>query len=93
MKNQMRNTAKNVALNMIRDIPLVKEYRKGVRVVNVISGLTKSKDPLEVLSAAFRQVPGARNCLKAINYTYNPSKIVLDIGKKVITTALNAGSL
>jgi hypothetical protein len=93
MRNQMRNTAKNVALNMVRDVPLVKEYRNGVRVVNVISGLTKSKDPLEVLSAAFRQVPGARNCIKAINYTYNPSKIVLDIGKKVITTALNAGSL
>lgn len=93
MKNQMRNTAKNVALNMVRDVPMVKEYRNGVRVVNVISGLTKSKDPLEVLSAAFRQVPGARNCIKAINYTYNPSKIVLDIGKKVITTALNAGSL
>ena len=25
------------------------------------------------------------------NYAYNPSKIVLDIGKKVLTTALNTG--
>jgi hypothetical protein len=29
--------------------------------------------------------------MKAINYAYNPSKIVLDIGKKVLTTALNTG--
>jgi len=35
--------------------------------------------------------PGAKECIKAINYAYNPSKIVLDIGKKVLTTTLNTG--
>jgi len=55
--------------------------------------LANAKDPLDALSAVFKQVPGAKECIKAINYAYNPSKIVLDIGKKVLTMGLNAGSL
>ena len=93
MKNQMRNTAKNVAMSIARDVPGVKEYNKASRVVNTTVKLVNAKDPLDALSAVFKQVPGAKECIKAINYAYNPSKIALDIGKKVLTTGLNAGSL
>jgi hypothetical protein len=85
----MRNTAKSVALSIVRDVPGVKEYNKASQVVNTATHLAKAKDPLDALSAVFKQVPGAKECIKAINYVYNPSKIVLDIGKKVLTTALN----
>jgi hypothetical protein len=91
MKNQMRNTAKSVALSIARDLPGVKEYNKASRVVNTAMNLINAKDPLDALSAVFKQVPGAKECIKAINYAYNPSKIILDIGKKVLTTALNTG--
>jgi hypothetical protein len=91
MKNQMRNTAKSVALSIARDLPGVKEYNKASRVVNTAMNLINAKDPLDALSAVFKQVPGAKECIKAINYAYNPSKIILDIGKKVLTTALNSG--
>jgi hypothetical protein len=91
MKNQMRNTAKSVALSLARDVPGVKEYNKASQVVNTATLLANAKDPLDALSAVFKQVPGAKECIKAINYAYNPSKIVLDIGKKVLTTALNTG--
>src|SRR5664280_2160935 len=93
MKNQMRNTAKSVALSIARDLPGVKEYNKVSQVVNTVSLLANAKDPLDALSAVFKQVPGAKECIKAINYAYNPSKIVLDVVKKILTTALNAGSL
>jgi len=91
MKNQMRNTAKSVALSIVRDVPGVKEYNKASRVVNTAVNLANAKDPLDALSAVFRNVPGAQECIKAINYAYNPSKIVLDVAKKVLTTALNTG--
>jgi hypothetical protein len=91
MKNQMRNTAKIVAMSIARDLPGAKEYNKASQVVNTALSLAKAKDPLDALSTVFKQVPGAKECIKAINYAYNPSKIVLDIGKKVFTTALNAG--
>jgi hypothetical protein len=55
--------------------------------------LANAKDPLDALSAVFKQVPGAKECIKAINYAYNPSKIVLDIGKKALSMGLSAGSL
>jgi hypothetical protein len=91
MKVQMRNTAKSVAMNIARDLPGVKEYNKVSRVVNTAMNLANAKDPLDALSAVFKQVPGAKECIKAINYVYNPSKIVLDIGKRVLTTTLNTG--
>ena len=91
MKNQMRNTAKSVAMSIARDVPGVKEYNKASRVVNTAMNLANAKDPLNALSAIFKQVPGAKECIKAINYAYNPSKIILDIGKKVLTTTLNTG--
>jgi len=91
MKNQMRNTAKSVALSIARDLPGVKEYNKASRVLNTAMNLANAKDPLDALSSVFKQVPGAKECIKAINYAYNPSKIVLDIGKKVLTTTLNTG--
>ena len=91
MKNQMRNTAKSVALSIARDVPMVKEFNKASQVVNTVSNLAKAKDPLDALSAVFKQVPGAKECIKAINYVYNPSKIVLDVTKKVLTTTLNTG--
>jgi len=91
MKNQMRNTAKSVAMSIARDVPGVKEYNKASRVVNTAMNLANAKDPLDALSAIFKQVPGAKECIKAINYAYNPSKIILDIGKKVLTTTLNTG--
>jgi hypothetical protein len=87
----MRNTAKKVVLSIARDVPMVKEYNKASQVANTVSLLAKAKDPLDALSAVFKQVPGAKECIKAISYAYNPSKIVLDIGKKVFTTALNTG--
>ena len=93
MKNQMRITAKNVAMSIARDVPGVKEYNKASQVVNTAVNLANAKDPLDALSAVFRNVPGAKECIKAINYAYNPSKIVLDIGKKVLTMGLSAGSL
>jgi hypothetical protein len=89
MKNQMRNTAKRVAMSIARDLPGVKEYNKASQVVNTATNLANSKDPLDALSAVFKNVPGANECIKAINYTYKPTKIVLDIGKKVLTTALD----
>jgi hypothetical protein len=91
MKNQMRNTAKSVAMSLARDVPMVKEYNKASHVVNTAMNLANAKDPLDALSAVFKQVPGAKECIKAINYAYNPSKIVLDVAKKVLTTALNTG--
>ena len=91
MKNQMRNTAKNVVMSLARDVPMVKEYNKVSQVVNTATHLAKAKDPLDALSAVFKEVPGAKECIKAINYAYNPVKIILDIGKKVLTTALNTG--
>jgi len=91
MKNQMRNTAKNVAMSIARDVPGVKEYNKASRVVNTAVKLVNAKDPLDALSAVFKQTPGAKECIKAINYAYNPSKIALDVAKKVLTTALNTG--
>jgi len=91
MKNQMRNTAKNVAMSIARDVPGVKEYNKASQVVNTAVKLVNAKDPLEALSAVFKQTPGAKECIKAINYSYNPSKIVLDIAKRTLTTALNTG--
>jgi hypothetical protein len=91
MKNQMRNTAKSVVMSLAKDVPMVKEYNKASQVVNTVSLLAKAKDPLDALSAVFKQVPGAKECIKAINYAYNPSKIVLDVAKKVLTTALNTG--
>jgi hypothetical protein len=91
MKNQMRNTAKSIAMSIARDVPGVKEYSKASRVVNTAIKLANAKDPLDALSAVFKQVPGAKECIKAISYAYNPSKIVLDIGKKVLTTTLNTG--
>src|SRR5664280_1278557 len=91
MKNQMRNTAKSVALSIARDLPGVKEYNKASRIVNTAINLANAKDPLDALSAVFKQVPGAKECIKAINYVYNPSKIVLDVTKKVLTTTLNTG--
>ena len=89
MKNQMRNTAKSVVMSIARDVPGVKEYNKASQVVNTAMNLANAKDPLDALSAVFKNVPGAKECIKAINYTYNPTKFVLDIGKKVLTTALN----
>jgi len=91
MKNQMRNTAKNVAMSLARDVPGVKEFNKASQVVNTAVKLANAKDPLDALSAVFKQVPGAKECIKAINYAYNPSKIVLDVAKKVLTTTLNTG--
>jgi Family of unknown function (DUF5712) len=91
MKNQMRNTAKNVAMSIARDVPGVKEYNKASQVVNTAVKLVNAKDPLDALSAVFKQTPGAKECIKAINYAYNPSKIALDIAKKTLTTALNTG--
>jgi Family of unknown function (DUF5712) len=91
MKNQMRNTAKSVAMSITRDLPGVKEYNKASQVVNTAVILANAKDPLDALSAVFKQVPGAKECIKAINYAYNPSKIVLDVAKKVLTTTLNTG--
>ena len=91
MKNQMRNTAKSIAMSIARDVPGVKEYSKASLVVNTAMKLANAKDPLDALTAVFKQVPGAKECIKAINCAYNPSKIVLDIGKKVLTTTLNAG--
>jgi hypothetical protein len=91
MKNQMRNTAKNVAMRLARDVPGVKEFNKASQVVNTTVKLANAKDPLDALSAVFKQVPGAKECIKAINYAYNPSKIVLDVAKKVLTTTLNTG--
>jgi hypothetical protein len=91
MKNQMRNTAKSVAISLARDVPVVKEYNKASHVVNIAVKLVNAKDPMDALSAVFKQVPGAKECIKAINYAYNPSKIVLDVAKKVLTTALNTG--
>jgi hypothetical protein len=70
---------------------MVKEYNKASQVVYAVSNLANAKDPLDALSAVFKQVPGAKECMKAINYAYNPSKIVLDIGTKVLTSALNTG--
>src|SRR5665648_349036 len=93
MKNQMRITAKNVAMSLARDVPGVKEHDKASRVVNTAMNLANEKDPLDALSAVFKQVPGAKECIKAINYAYNPSKIVLDIGKKALSMGLSAGSL
>ena len=93
MKNQMRNTAKNVAMSLARDVPGVKEFNKASQVVNTAVKLANAKDPLDALSAVFKQVPGAKECIKAINYAYNPSKIVLDVAKKVLTTTLNTGGL
>jgi hypothetical protein len=93
MKNQMRNTAKSVAMIIARDVPGVKEYNKASQVVNTAVNLANAKDPLDALSAVFKQVPGAKECIKAINYAYNPSKIVLDVAKKVLTMGLNAGTL
>ena len=93
MKNQMRNTAKSVAMGLARDVPVVKEYNKASQVVNTAVNLANAKDPLDALSAVFKQVPGANECIKAINYAYNPSKIVLDIGKKALSMGLSAGSL
>jgi hypothetical protein len=87
----MRNTAKSVAMSIARDLPGVKEYNKASRVVNTAMNLANAKDPLDALSAIFKQVPGDKECIKAINYAYNPSKIILDIGKKVLTTTLNTG--
>jgi Family of unknown function (DUF5712) len=89
MKNQMRNTAKSVAMSIARDVPGVKEYNKASQVVNTVTLLANAKDPLDALSAVFKHVPVAKECIKAINYAYNPSKIVLDVAKKVLTTALN----
>jgi hypothetical protein len=91
MKNQMRNTAKSVAMSIARDVPGVKEYNKASQVINTAVRLVNAKDPLDALSAVFKQVPGAKECIKAINYAYNPSKIVFDVAKKVLTTALNTG--
>jgi hypothetical protein len=91
MKNQMRNTAKNVAMSIARDVPGVKEYSKVSRVVDTAVKLGNAKDPLDALSAVFKQTPGAKECIKAINYAYNPSKIALDIAKKALTTALKTG--
>jgi hypothetical protein len=91
MKNHMRNTAKSFTMSIARDVPMVKEYYKVSQVVNTFSNLTNAKDPLDALSAVFKQVSCAKECMKAINYAYNPSKIVLDIGKKVLTSALNTG--
>jgi hypothetical protein len=93
MKNQMRNTAKSVAMSLARDVPGVKEYNKASQVVNTAVILANAKDPLDALSAVFKQVPGAKECIKAISYVYNPSKIVLDIGKKALSMGLSAGSL
>jgi hypothetical protein len=87
----MRNTAKSVAMSIARDVPGVKEYNKASQIVNTAMNLANAKDPLDALSAIFKQVPGAKECIKAINYAYNPSKIILDIGKKVLTTTLNTG--
>ena len=91
MKNQMRSIAKSLTMSIARDVPLVKEFNKASQAVNIVSTLANAKDPLDALSAVFKQVPGAKECMKAINYAYNPSKIVLDIGKKVLTTTLNTG--
>jgi hypothetical protein len=91
MKNQMRNTAKSVAMSLAKDVPGVKEFYKASQVVNTAVILANAKDPLDALSAVFKQVPGAKECIKAINYAYNPSKIVLDVAKKVLTTTLNTG--
>jgi hypothetical protein len=91
MKVQMRNTAKSVVMSLAKDVPMVKEYNKASKVVNTFTLLAKAKDPLDALSVVFKQVPGAKECIKAINYAYNPSKIVLDISKKVLTTTLNTG--
>ena len=93
MKNQMRNTAKSVAMSLARDVPGVKEYNKASQVVNTAANLANAKDPMDALSAVFKNVPGAKECIKAINYAYNPSKIVLDIGKKVLSSALNTSLL
>jgi hypothetical protein len=93
MKNQMRNTAKSVAMSLARDVPGVKEYNKASQVVNTAVNLANAKDPLDALSAVFKQVPVAKECIKAISYAYNPSQIVLDIGKKALSMGLSAGSL
>jgi hypothetical protein len=89
----MRITAKNVAMSLARNVPGVKEYDKASRVVNTAVNLANAKDPLDALTAVFKQVPRAKECIKAISYAYNPSKIVLDIGKKALSMGLSAGSL
>ena len=78
-------------MSIARDVPGVKEYNKVSQVVNTAVKLVNAKDPLDALSAVFKQTPGAKECIKAISYAYNPSKIALDVAKKVLTTALNTG--
>ncbi len=74
-------------------MPGVKEYNKASQVANTAVNLASAKDPLDALSAVFKQVPGAKECIKAINYAYNPSQIVLDIGKKALSMGLSRISL
>jgi len=87
----MKNTMRSVALATFKDVPLVREGAKASRAVRTVSAIAKAKDPLELLTAAFRQVPGASQCIRAISYVHNPAKLALDIGKKILQTGLNSG--
>ena len=82
---------RSVALATFKDVPLVREGAKASRAVRTVSAIAKAKDPLELLTAAFRQVPGASQCIRAISYVHNPAKLALDIGKKILQTGLNSG--
>lgn len=73
----------------ISDLKDMKENLQ--ETAKVISSIDRAKDPLDIICTVFQHVPGAKECIKAINYAYNPSKILMDIGKKVLTTALNTG--
>ncbi len=87
----MKNSMRSVAYSALRDIPMVTEIGKTDRTVRTITSIANAKDPLDALTAAFRQVPVARECMKSISYFYNPSKLAFDIGRKALTTVLSSG--
>lgn len=95
MKNQMGNVAKatlkGAVLSATREVPGASEMNRFTGLIYTANTLAKSKDPLEALQMAFRQIPGASECVKAIGYVYNPQKIVLDIGKKILSAGINSG--
>lgn len=57
----------------------------------VLTNTNRAKDPLDLIRTTFQHVPVARECLQAINYVYNPTKLAIDIGKKIISVGLSTG--
>lgn len=80
-----RNVMKNNATSVARQLPFFDKFVSTSTAFKRAEGFD-SKDPIKALQAVFGNTPAAKECLKALGGAYTPTKLVVDVGKKIIST-------